>query len=324
MGDLNVTIPPQLPEPELLENPYYHLLDALPEAILLHQNGRVSGLNRAAEVLWGVPRERAVGRTILEVVRRHTLETLIQQGGTLELEINGKILHCYTATGALIIEDRSHHKQREHELREVMAVLSHEFRTPVAGILGILEALEYDIPREMQLNFVQQGLSEIRRLARLVEDMTIGFRVSPKREFKLGEVSRRVLRLLQSEMDSSGVSLLLTGEEVVVHADPDKLLQVLLNLFENAIRYGPRPSLVRLEVLDNPEDTLLRIIDQGDALSDYQHIFQAHQRGPKARGPGSGMGLYIIRTIVEGWGGKVWGAHETGVGNVFSVSLPKR
>lgn len=302
-------------------------LDSIPQALLLHERGRVCFLNRAGEVLWGVSRTRAQGRSLLEVVRKHQLERLALSGGYLELEVGERFLVCNATVssegGTLTVEDRSESRQREQELHEVMAVLSHEFRTPVTAVLGVLEALEYELPAELQRSFVGQGLSEMGRLRRLVEDMTVGFRISVKRPFRLLEVTLRAEKLLAVELERHGATLVLPNGEVEVLADLDKLLQVLLNLFENAIRHGPDGGTVRLEVQDFNAYVVLRVIDEGGPLPDYLGIFRARERGKGAKGVGSGMGLYIIKTIVEGWGGSVGAAHEPGVGNVFSVTLPR-
>ena len=112
--------PAELPAPEAW-------IDALPQAVLLTHAGKVTRLNAAASRLWGVPQERAAGRPVLEVVRRHTLETLLERGGELKLEVSGRTLRC-TAThhaegSALIVEDVTEHRRREAELREATAVL---------------------------------------------------------------------------------------------------------------------------------------------------------------------------------------------------------
>ena len=302
-------------------------LDAVPLALLLHEGGRVVFLNRAGETLWGVKKARARGRNLLEVVRKHQIERLAIEGGYLELEVGERFLVCTAEVssvgGTLTVEDRSEAKKREQELHEVMAVLSHEFRTPVTAVLGVLEALEYELPPELQRSFVQQGLSEMGRLRRLVEDMTVGFRISVKRPFRLLEVTKRAEKLLAVELERRGATLELPSGEIEVLADIDKLLQVLLNLFENALRHGPEGATVKLEVQDFNVYVVLRVIDEGGPLPDYVGIFGARERGKGAKGVGSGMGLYIIKTIVEGWGGSVSAAHEMGVGNVFSVTLPR-
>ena len=299
-------------------------MDALPQAVLLTGNGLVTRVNAAAVRLWGVPQERAAGRPVLEVVRRHTLETLLERGGELELEVGGRTLRCTgTRTGgsaALIVEDVTEHRRREAELREATAALSHEFRTPVAALRGVLEALEYDMPQDLAQNFVRQGLQETERLARLVEDLAVGFRPTRARTLPLAEAFARAERLLAPEVAARQVELAF-GQDHLVRADPDKLLQVLLNLIENALKYGPAGQ--RIEVLTAVRGTWIEVsvLDRGQPIPDTESLFRAHTRGKDAGGQGSGMGLYIVRSIVQGWGGQAW-AERQNERNAFCFTLP--
>lgn len=328
----NVGVPtPSLPA-GLAPAPSLFWLDALPQAVLLYRRIQeddslslsVTGMNRAASELWGVTPERALGRPLLEVVRRHTLEALAQRGGCMELDASGRTFRCWGEVqgsgGALILEDVSLQRRREAELREATAVLSHEFRTPVAALRGVLEALEYDMPAEMQQNFVSQGLQETQRLARLVEDLAVGFRPTRARTVPLAEAFARAGRLLESE--HAGCSERLSfGDNYLVRADPDKLLQVLLNLVGNALKYGPKGGEVSVETAQGDEDITVAVLDDGPPISDTEGLFQAHTRGRHVTGQGSGMGLYIVRSIVQGWGGSAW-AERRGERNAFCFNVP--
>lgn len=300
-------------------------IDALPQAVLLSTGGAVTRLNAAASRLWGVSQARAAGRPVLEVVRRHTLEALIERGGELEIEVGGRTLRCNAthkgAASALIVEDLSEHRRREAELREATAVLSHEFRTPVTALRGVLEALEYDMPRELSQKFVRQGLQETGRLARLVEDLAVGFRPTRARTLPLAEAFVRAERLLQSELTLRG-SRLSFGPDHLVRADPDKLLQVLLNLIENALKYGPPGQDIDVQTAGRGSWAEVCVLDHGPPIPDTDTLFQAHTRGAGASGQGSGMGLYIVRSIVQGWGGQAWAARADGR-NAFCFTLPR-
>ncbi|MDV6373597.1 sensor histidine kinase [Deinococcus arenicola] len=304
-------------------------IDALPQAVLLCEGGAVTRLNAAASRLWGVTQVRAAGRPVLEVVRRHTLEALIERGGELELEVSGRTLRCTVTrddtASALIVEDTTDHRRREAELREATAVLSHEFRTPVTALKGVLEALEYDMPRELSQNFVRQGLQETERLARLVEDLAVGFRPTRARTLPLAETFARAERLLESELTPRG-SCLSFGPDHLVRADPDKLLQVLLNLIENALKYGPPGQDIEVQTARRGTWVEVCVLDHGPPIPDTDSLFQAHTRGAGASGQGSGMGLYIVRSIVQGWGGQAWAARADGRSvdgrNAFCFTLP--
>ncbi|ACO46983.1 ATP-binding protein [Deinococcus deserti] len=299
-------------------------VDALPQAILLSEGGLVTRVNAAAVRLWGVPQDRALGRPVLEIVRRHTLEALIDRGGELELEAGGRTLRCtavrHAQSSSLIVEDITEHRRREAELREATAVLSHEFRTPVAALRGVLEALEYDMPTDLAQNFVKQGLQETERLARLVEDLAVGFRPTRARTLPLSEAFTRAERLLSTELATRQAQLSF-GQDHLVRADPDKLLQVLLNLIENALKYGPHGQPVEVQTSLRGTWVEVRVLDQGAPIPDTDSLFRAHTRGQQATGQGSGMGLYIVRSIVHGWGGQAWAERQEN-GNAFCFTLP--
>lgn len=316
--------------PEVLSPRKDTWLDTLPQAVLLFEVGQdaltVTRVNAAAVRLWGVPQERAAGRPLLEIVRRHTLEALAERGGELELELGGRTLRC-TATcaapeqdGALIVEDITAWRRREAELREATAVLSHEFRTPVTGLRGVLEALEYDMPPDLAQNFVRQGLQEVERLARLVEDLAVGFRPTRARTLPLAEAFVRAQRLLAPELAARQTTLTF-GADHLVRADPDKLLQVLLNLIENALKYGPPGQPIEVQTLLRGSWIEVAVLDHGAPLSETESLFLAHTRGRGAPGQGSGMGLYIVRSIVHGWGGQAW-AERRDDRNAFCFTLP--
>jgi signal transduction histidine kinase len=168
-------------------------LDAFRDALIAFDQGlRVTELNRAAEALFQVSRDRAVNRLLIEVVRDHRLEQLALEVGALELDLLGKLLRVRglksdAGVGMLIFEDLTETRTRERELREVMAILSHEFRTPVTAVKGLLEALQLDPPAETQKRFLELSLIEVERLVRLSEDLTVGFRPQAQRGFAFAQ-----------------------------------------------------------------------------------------------------------------------------------------
>ena len=305
------------------------VLDAFRDALIAFDSGlRVTELNRAAETLFQVSRDRAVNRLLIEVVRDHRLERLALEAGELELDWSGRFLRVRglkseDGAGSLIFEDLTETRTREHELREVMAILSHEFRTPVTAVKGLLEALQMDPPVETQKRFLELSLLEVERLVRLSEDLTVGFRPQAQRSFPLHDAINRVLRLLEEERHKRQVDVLVDGADLIVHCDPDKLVQVLLNLLENAVRHGPNPGEVRLQASLENQLVHVTVHDAGLELPTYDHIFEAHKRGPNSNG--SGMGLYVVRSIVTAWKGETWGRYlqgEGGTGNEFGFTVP--
>jgi signal transduction histidine kinase len=320
------TLPPKLPP---LVGQHLGFLDALDEAVVLVEGERVVAVNAACAKLLRIDAQRAIGRSAIEVLRHHRLEWLVLHGGEAELELAERTVLARGVLGqpsALVLRDVSQERQRERELREVMAVLSHEFRTPVAALYSILEALALEPPLAQRQRFLEIAGRETKRLVRLVEDLTVGFRPRVERLVALGDSVERVQIILGQALSERRIRLHCAHPEAMLYADPDKLVQVLLNLVENALRYGPQPGTVVVACQPGPASShVVAVVDGGARLPDYQGLFAAHYRGPNASdsNPGTGMGLYIVRLIVEGWGGKVWGDFDEqhqGNGFYFTVS----
>ncbi len=300
-------------------------LDVMGQAVLIAENGRVVAINREACEVFQLQQQSAIGRNVIEVIRHHRLEQLLRDTGEQELEFAGRTLHAKSFdignSKVLLLTDITAPRKRETELREVMAVLSHEFRTPVAAIKAVLEVLEYNPPEEQRKTFIHQAQQETMRLVRLVEDLTVGFKPQSQRRFFIGEAFARVLRLAQAELTRRDVRVRAEGEELLVYCDADKLVQVILNLVENAARHGPNPGVVRIVAAQQANNVHVSVHDQGQTLNNYDQLFAAHMRGQNSTG--SGMGLYIVQTVVQTWGGTVWAKRDNNLnGNIFGFSLP--
>jgi signal transduction histidine kinase len=298
------------------------LSDHLDEAVIALRGRTVTALNRAAAAIFAVDPTRAVGRSLIEVVVSHQLEEVAITRRERELEIAGRILLARGVPGGLIVRDITRQRQKERELRETAAVLSHEFRTPVAAIASLLEALEQDLSPEQRERFSRIAADEARRLARLVEDLTVEFQPIQARRLPLEEVTQRARQVLAARFPEREPILMESGTNLFVRCDPDKLLQVLLNLLENAITHGPSGGRVSLVATSRLPFVEVAVRDEGGPLADYEGIFQARRRG-KLSGPGSGLGLHVVSNIVREWGGTTWGRHlASAPGNEFGFTVP--
>ncbi|HEX2862941.1 MAG TPA: ATP-binding protein, partial [Deinococcales bacterium] len=310
------------------------LLDLLDVAVIAIQDGVVTGLNAAAVRLFVIHPQLAVGRPVIEVLRNHRLEALAGTGGELEVAAGPRTLVARGLpegpgrAGGLVIRDVTAERERERQSRELLATLAHEFRTPVTGIKGLLEALLTDPPREARERFVRIAAQEAERLARLTEDLTTSLHPPVERTFAVGEALERALSLLNPEFAERGTRLEATGLDTLVRCDPEKLLQVLLNLLQNAARHGPPGGRVCLAAGPEPGGALagVRVTDEGRELRDYSRLFRPHERG-ETSAPGTGMGLAVVRSIVKAWGGTVWARYDgqanAGLGgNEFGFTVP--
>lgn len=282
------------------------------EGLVLHRDRQVLYLNPKAEELLEVSREKVVGRPLLLALRDHRLEALALHGGECTLEVRSRTLRVRALPGRLYLLDETELSRRLEALEEATQALAHELRTPLAGMGPLLEALTPRTPQEKEVLDLLKG--EVARLSRLVRDLSLT-QPGPKRTFPLEELWPRLERLLREKIRERRVEVHLPH---TAHTDPEALFQILLNLLDNALKYGQDP--IRLLSRKEGGRLLLEVRDQGPELPDYELLFLPRHRGFQG-GAGQGLGLYLVRRIAQGLGGEAYALRD-GAENVFGVALP--
>lgn len=301
-------------------------LDDLHEGVVLFEEGVVTYVNAAAADILHVDAEWALGRPLIAVARDHRIEAVAHSGSATELDVRGRRLHVEPIRGGLSLQDVTRIHRRDQEARELLAVLSHELRTPVTTIQSALEALQDDdLPGSLRDRFLQRAEQEVQRLRRLLADLTVDVSPPRARSVLVPDVLDRAEALLAPLMEDRSVEVVRAGPPLTVWMDPDKMLQIVLNLLENAIIHGPRGEAVLLDVRTSSggERVELEVVDRGEPLpaDGFDAMFVPHRRGEAAAAPGAGLGLYIVRSIAERSGGRAWG-RPTDDGNAFGVAVP--
>lgn len=301
-------------------------LDQLHEGVLLIDGDRVRYANRAAARFLQVDPLRIDDRPLIAVVRDHRIERAWLDRKPVELEARGRRLLVRPIDGGLALHDVTELRGREDEARDLLAVLSHELRTPVTTIRSTLEALDADLPHDQRERFLARALLEADRLVRLLEDLTVDVAPPHARTVRLVDAFDRAEALLAPLLATRRIEVVRVGPDVTAWIDPDKLLQIVLNLLENAALHGPTDSVVVLEVrpADPAAQVEVAVRDEGTPLDPhaFEGLFAPHRRGRGVDARGSGLGLYIVRSIAERAGGRAWGRPHAG-GNEFGVSLPR-
>lgn len=282
------------------------------EGLVLHRERQVLYLNQKAAELLQVSREKVVGRPLLLALRDHRLEALALLGGERTLEVRGRFLKAKAQPGRLYLLDETEVHKRLMALEEATWVLAHELRTPLAGMGPLLEVLTPKTPQEKEVLDLLKG--EVTRLSRLVRDLSLT-QPGPKRTFPLEELWPRLEKLLGERLRGRRVEVHLPH---TAHTDPEALFQILLNLLDNALKYGQDP--IRLLSREEGGRLRLEVRDGGPELPDYETLFLPRHRGFQG-GAGQGLGLYLVRRIAQGLGGEAYALRE-GPENVFGVSLP--
>jgi signal transduction histidine kinase len=228
-----------------------------------------------------------------------------------------------TAFNALVEQLRKAQEAERHFLLSV----SHELKTPLTAIRGYAEAVEDGAvdPREAAATVT----AEARRLERLVRDLLdlarmnrTDFSVHPS-EIDLTEVVEDVVRRYRQQAEEFGVTLQAVADgSAPAIADADRVLQVVSNLVENALRLTPAGGEVRVVAAPG----LLRVEDTGPGLAedDREHAFERfylHERYGRERSVGTGLGLAIVKELTLAMGGRVEVESRPGELTVFTVRL---
>ena len=280
--------------------------------LVLLEGDRVVYLNPAAAELLDVERDRAAGRPAAFVLRHHRLLELARGGGQEVISLQGRRLRVRARAGMVFLSDVGELEAKKQRLEEERQMLAHEFRTPVAGLAGLIELLEVEQDPEARRRALELMKAESQRLLRLAAGQG-GRRAPPWSPL---ELRPRLERLLPAAASA------LWRVEHRTTADRDRVYQVLVNLVENALNYGQPPVTIRSRRL--PDGRLaLEVVDAGEELADYQKLFEPGSRGVHAAGVrGSGLGLALVRRIARAWGGEAYGVRLE-EGNAFGVILPE-
>ena len=216
----------------------------------------------------------------------------------------------------------------ERERKAMVADIAHELRTPLTALQMRLEALQDGLVPLSETQ-VEHLLTQTGVLSRLVEDLRTlsladaGRLTLHKQPTDLQELAAEVLEGFAERARQGGVTLTLSAESVTLAVDQTRLMQVLGNLLDNALRATPAGGEVRLSVEQRGGDVRLEVLDSGPGIpeDDLPRLFERFTQGKDLKGA-SGLGLAIVEALVTLHGGSVRAANRAGGGAAFRVSLP--
>ncbi len=224
--------------------------------------------------------------------------------------------------------------QNQESLRKrLTADVAHELRTPLAILQSHLEAM-IDAVMEADEETLRSCHEETMRLNRMVGDIEKLSRyeseslILNKSDFDITELIKRILQNFENEFFSKRIRISYQGEMQMLYADRDKISQVLVNLLSNALKYTNEGGNVEISTAREGSETVIRVKDSGLGISkdDIEHIFERFYRADKSRNRmtgGSGIGLTIVKAIIEAHKGTVAVLSILGEGTEFIIHLPQ-
>ncbi len=335
--------------------------------LIITPSGIIEAVNPSSERIFGVTAKELVGKHILALFsesrfmdyskdydRNQFLETfftkslnrvgefdaikLIGNDEDFPVEIS---LTEFNVGGSLKfmanILDVSERKELEKMKKEFVATVSHELRTPLTSIRGSLTLLSVGA-----LGVLPEGVKKVvsiaeRNTIRLIglindildiEKLEAGKLDMVMDDLALSNVIERSQESVKSFAEQHGVNLIMAQTDIKVHADGDRLVQVLVNLLSNACKFSPKGGNVRVDVIDIPNWVEVRVIDQGRGIPEkfknllFQKFQQVEASDSRKKG-GTGLGLVICKGIIEQHGGIIGVDSVEGQGSTFYFRIPK-
>ena len=224
----------------------------------------------------------------------------------------------------------------EDNQKKFVANVSHDFRSPLTSIRGYLEAMiDGTIPPEMHDKYLNIVLNETERLTKLTNSLLTLNNLNTKgmilelTDFDINPIIRSTVETFEGrcEPKTISISLILTGEEMFVHADMSKIQQVIYNLLDNAIKFSHNNSTITIETREKHNKLFVSVKDTGIGIpkDSLKLIFDRFYKTDLSRGKdkkGTGLGLAITKEIIHSHGENINVVSTEGVGTEFIFTLP--
>ncbi len=248
--------------------------------------------------------------------------------GLLIAEITARLREAYRELRAEHAETVLATRAREN----VLAIVSHDLRSPLSAILAgaeYLERLAQGEIREVALGVERCG----RQMSRLIEDLLDAVKIE-KGQFRIDPGSHDLVSIVGDALQGSAAAAQAKGVRLVprfardtlhVRCDRGRIAQVLSNLLANAVKFSPQGAAVEIELEAQAQLVRIAVRDYGPGIPEeaLPHIFERYWQARGTAHHGTGLGLFISKSIVEAHGGRIEVATGPGAGSVFSVFLPR-
>ncbi len=234
-----------------------------------------------------------------------------------------------------VFTDITRHRELQRTQRDVMALVTHELKTPLTAIQGMSELLsqfEVDAARRREMSLIIND--EAKRLARMIDEyldltrLESGARAVRLTPLRIEQVIERSLLLLDPVAERAGVRIVrnLSPDLPAILGDADLIARAVTNLVDNAVKFSPADSIVTVNARADGPAVLIEVIDQGCGVAPefLPHIFEKFYRVPRAGSadvPGAGLGLAFVREVAELHNGTATVESRPGKGSIFSLYL---
>ncbi len=294
-------------------------------------------------LLFGVYLSRSIARPVRDVATGASrlaggdLKVRLTEGGPGEI---GDLTRSFNSMAERLQHGRTELEEQNQLLRaseraksELVSIVSHEVRTPLASVLGFTSLLlNRDTDPETSRRYLEIIDAQGRRLSALLDDFLDVQRLEEGRlelnseRVDMALLLREQVELFEAQSDLHALELRVTESPLAVRGDSNRLAQVVGNLLSNAIKYSPEGGIVHVRGERSNASVRVVVEDEGLGIPDAQQerIFTKFYRGDAATSgiAGSGLGLAFARAVVEAHGGRIGFTSAPGRGSIFYLELP--
>lgn len=325
--------------------------------LVVDGDGRVRLMNSAARRIFGVAAADGTGKPLSQVVHNEEIHDLVQSCLSGRSEANSELSiylpeeRVYQVQTALLrsevndvsgvvatFNDITELRSVERMKSEFVSTVSHELRTPLTSIKGFIRTLIDDsegyYDREMQMEFYKIIDTECDRLVRLISDLLNLSRIESGRsldlvltEVDLARTIEKVVETQRSYTANHEFDVIAADDLSRITADQDKVEQMLTNLLSNAIKYSPDGGRITVHARAMGENVAVSIADRGLGIPE-EHIGKLFTRFHRVdtrdtrKQYGTGIGLYLVKALVEAHKGEITVESTLGEGSTFTFVLP--
>jgi len=335
------------------------ILETMPVGLMVLTNdGNIELVNPTSEKMFATSMDSLQGKHISSIFpeigeseRRQFLLKLCQKpegtteerdarkadGTTIPVEVSASRFETFSGERLLLVVlDIRERKEVEKLKRDLIAIVSHELKTPLTSIHGFLSLLAENVygPLSDELaGRVELAERSVMHLIKLVQDLLAVEKLKSGRselrlrKFNLQDVFTRATDSVSQIAKEQEVQIVTPSEQILVEADPDRLTQVLTNILSNAVKYSPKNSSITVKVVPADDWLEVRIDDKGPGIpeSARSRIFESFQQvnaSEDEKKGGTGLGLAICKAIIEQHGGTIGVDSEDGKGSTFWFRIP--
>ncbi|HFE65639.1 MAG TPA: PAS domain S-box protein [Chloroflexi bacterium] len=330
------------------------ILECLTDGLLVcGQSGLIMTVNQAATVILGLPEDKMIGRPVTEIlVHFPQVDTEEPVSNARTFAMNGRTIQgqmniIYNAEGSVqgtvfVLRDITVEFQARQAADSFLTTVSHELRTPLTAIKGYTELLELSLGQETgqkQLLFVNTIQRNVARMVQLVNSLIFASSVKGGRlEYQPGyadlpQLIRQIVREMQPRAAkvNQRLEMEVDGRLGQIEADPMHVATILEELITNGLKYGRDGGVVRVIAnRESDEFAVVSISDNGIGIAEedqsriFEQFFRPETRDEQIQTGGIGMGLSIVRALVEAYNGRIWFESIPNKGTTFTFILPTR